>query len=188
MSQLLVAQIDGKPLTEEELLNYCELIVEAGNETTRNAISGGLLAFSEHRGEWDRLRHDPGLLPTAVEEILRWVSPIIHFTRTATEDCDLRGSTIKAGDRVALFYASANRDGGGVRRPVRLPCGPSPEPPSGLRFRPPLLHGRQPGPGRAGALFRHLLIRLDSFELAASPERLNSAVNGGIKHLRCAAS
>ena len=72
-------------MTEDELLNYCELIVEAGNETTRNAISGGLLAFSQNWSEWERLARQPDLLLSAVEEILRWVSPIIHFTRTATE-------------------------------------------------------------------------------------------------------
>ncbi len=187
VSQLLVAQIDGKPLTEEELLNYCELIVEAGNETTRNAISGGLLAFSEHRGEWDRLRHDPGLLPTAVEEILRWVSPIIHFTRTATEDCDLRGSTIKAGDRVALFYASANRDEEVFADPFVFRVDRHPNHHLAFGSGPHFCMGANLARVELEALFRHLLIRLDSFELAASPERLNSAVNGGIKHLplRC---
>ena len=93
-----------------QLLDYAELMVEAGNETTRNAISGGLLAFSEHPDQWERLKREPELLPTAVEEMLRWVSPIIHFVRTATEDCEIRGEKIAAGDKVALFYASANRD------------------------------------------------------------------------------
>ena len=85
-------------------------MVEAGNETTRNAISGGLLAFCEHRGEWEKLRGRPELLTDAVEEILRWVTPIIYFTRTATEDCEVRGTKIRAGEQLALYYASANRD------------------------------------------------------------------------------
>src|SRR5207244_1159766 len=110
VSELIRADIDGTPLTEEQLVLYCELLVEAGNETTRNAISGGLLAFSEHPDQWEKLRADPELLPDAVEEILRWVSPISHFTRTATGDCELRGATIRAGEQVALYFASANRD------------------------------------------------------------------------------
>jgi cholest-4-en-3-one 26-monooxygenase len=84
VSELIRAEIEGQPLTAEQLVSYCELLVEAGNETTRNAISGGLLAFTEHRAEWEKLRSAPEMLPDAVEEILRWVSPISHFTRTAT--------------------------------------------------------------------------------------------------------
>ena len=110
VSELIRGEIDGKPLTEEQLIFYCELLVEAGNETTRNAISGGLLAFCENRGEWEKLRGRPELLPDAVEEILRWVTPISHFTRTATEDCEVRGEKIRAGEQLALYFASANRD------------------------------------------------------------------------------
>src|SRR5204862_6571715 len=98
VSHLLSAEVDGEPLTELQLLMYCELIVEAGNETTRNAISGGLLAFSEHRAQWEKLRRHPELLPAAIEEMLRWVSPIIHFTRMATESSQVRGIEIPAGD------------------------------------------------------------------------------------------
>ena len=77
---------------------------------TRNAISGGLLAFSEFPDQWERLKADPGLLPTAVEEILRWVSPIIHFIRYTTENSEIHGVPIPAGDNVAIFFASGNRD------------------------------------------------------------------------------
>jgi len=96
ISHLLTVDIEGTPLTESQLVHYCELLVEAGNETTRNAISGGLLAFSEHPGEWEKLRADPALLPNAVEEILRWVTPIIHFTRFTSVDCEVRGVPIPA--------------------------------------------------------------------------------------------
>src|SRR5215475_3146304 len=110
VSELVRTRIDQTPLTAEQLLAYCELMVEAGNETTRNAISGGLLTFSEHRSEWEKLRASPELLRDAVEEILRWVSPISHFTRTAMEDYQMRGATIRTGEQVALFWASGNRD------------------------------------------------------------------------------
>ena len=187
VSHLIDSEIDGKPLTEEELLNYCELIVEAGNETTRNAISGGLLAFSEHRREWDRLRDQPDLLPSAVEEILRWVSPIIHFTRTATEDCDVRGVTIHAGDKVALFFASANRDEEVFTDPFRFRVDRRPNHHLAFGSGSHFCMGAHLARVELEAVFRHLLARLEWFELSAPPERLNSAVNGGIKHLplRC---
>jgi cholest-4-en-3-one 26-monooxygenase len=187
VSQLLAAEVDGHPLTDQELLNYCELIVEAGNETTRNAISGGLLAFSEHPGEWERLRAQPELLPSAVEEILRWVSPIIHFTRTATEDGAIRGVTIPAGDRVALFYASANRDEEVFTDPFEFRVDRHPNHHLAFGSGPHFCMGAHLARVELEAVFRHLLARLEWFELAAPPERLNSAVNGGIKHLpiRC---
>ncbi len=150
VSHLIGAEIDGRPLTEEQLLMYCELIVEAGNETTRNAISGGLLAFSEHRGEWEKLRDDPALMPDAVEEMLRWVSPIIHFTRMATEDAEVRGVKIAEGERVAIFFASANRDEEVFEDPFAFPRGSPPEPPPRVRHRRALLHGRAPRAPRDG--------------------------------------
>ena len=184
VSHLLTAEIDGKSLSPEILLNYAELIVEAGNETTRNAISGGLLAFSAHRDQWERLRHRPDLVPTAVEEILRWVSPIIHFTRTATEDCEIRGEKIAAGDRVALFYASANRDEEVFTDPFSFQVDRTPNRHlafgSGAHF----CMGAHLARVELEALFRHLLDRLEEFEVRAPPERLSSAVNGGIKHLQ----
>src|SRR5579862_1765329 len=104
-SELLRGTVDGAPLSDEQLLSYCELFVEAGNETTRNAISGGLLAFCERPAAWEKLRADPELLPDAVEEILRWVSPISHFTRVANQDCEIRGIPVAAGDQLALYFA-----------------------------------------------------------------------------------
>ncbi len=187
VSQLIIAEIDGLPLTPVQLLNYCELMVEAGNETTRNAISGGLLAFSEHPDEWERLKREPELLPTAVEEILRWVSPIIHFVRTATEDCEIRGEKIATGDKVALFYASANRDEDMFDDPFEFRIDRQPNRHlafgSGAHF----CMGANLARVELEMLFRHLLTRLEWFELTAPVERLNSAVNGGIKHLsmRC---
>jgi cholest-4-en-3-one 26-monooxygenase len=103
-------QVDGQPLNPVELLSYYLLLVVAGNETTRNAMTGGLLAFLEYPGEWQRLQRDPGLLDPAVEEVVRWITPVIQFCRTTTRDTQLRGKTIRAGESACLFYASANRD------------------------------------------------------------------------------
>jgi cholest-4-en-3-one 26-monooxygenase len=187
VSQLIAAEIDGRPLTPVQLLNYAELMVEAGNETTRNAISGGLLAFSEHPDQWERLKREPELLPTAVEEILRWVSPIIHFVRTATEECEIRGETIAAGDKVALFYASANRDEDVFDDPFAFRIDRQPNHHLAFGSGPHFCMGANLARVELETLFRHLLTRLEWFEVTDPPERLNSAVNGGIKHLnlRC---
>jgi cholest-4-en-3-one 26-monooxygenase len=102
--------VDGKPLGPVELLSYYLLLVVAGNETTRNAMTGGMLAFLEHPGEWEKLRRQPGLLDLAIEEVVRWTSPVIQFCRTPNRDYVLRGRTIRAGQNTCLFYPSANRD------------------------------------------------------------------------------
>ena len=109
-SVLATAEVMGAPIAEWELLSYFVLLMVAGNETTRNATSGGLMALVEHPAELEKLRRDPSLIPTAVEEIVRWVSPVIQFCRTADEDVEVGGTTIPAGEAVCLFYPSANRD------------------------------------------------------------------------------
>jgi len=183
VSELIRGEIDGSPLTEEQLVAYCELLVEAGNETTRNAISGGLLAFSENREEWDRLRGDLGLLPDAVEEILRWASPISHFTRTATEDYELRGKTIRAGEQVALYYASANRDEEVFEDPFAFRIDRRPNPHLAFGFGEHFCMGAHTARVELETIFRHLLGRLESFDVAGTVERLTSIINGSIKHL-----
>jgi cholest-4-en-3-one 26-monooxygenase len=183
VSELLRAEIDGTALTTIELLSYCELMVEAGNETTRNAISGGLLAFSEHPDEWEKLRSHPELLPTAVEEMLRWVSPITHFTRTATEDCEVRGQKISAGEQVAMFFASANRDEDVFDDPFAFRVDRHPNPHLALGFGEHFCMGSHVARIELETIYRHLLERLEWFEVAGPVERLKSAVNGSIKHL-----
>jgi cytochrome P450 len=183
VSELIRGEIDGAPLTEEQLVSYCELLVEAGNETTRNAISGGLLAFSEHRGEWEKLQDDPELLSDAVEEILRWVSPISHFTRTATEDGEVRGVKISAGQQVALYYASANRDEEVFEDPFTFRVDRRPNPHLAFGFSEHFCMGAHVARVELETIFRHLLGRLEEFEVSGTVERLSSIVNGSIKHL-----
>jgi cholest-4-en-3-one 26-monooxygenase len=183
VSELLRGEIDGAPLTEEQLVSYCELLVEAGNETTRNAISGGLLAFAEHRSEWEKLREHPELLPDAVEEILRWVSPISHFTRTATEDCEVRGVKIRAGEQVALYFGSANRDEDVFDDPFAFRVDRTPNPHLAFGFGEHFCMGAHVARVELETIFRHLLARLDAFEVSGTVERLSSIVNGSIKHL-----
>jgi cytochrome P450 len=183
VSELLRATIDGAPLTEIQLLSYCELMVEAGNETTRNAISGGLLAFSQHRGEWEKLRAHPELLPDAVEEVLRWVSPITHFIRTAMEDYELRGTRIRSGEQVALFWASGNRDEEVFTEPFTFRVDRRPNPHLSFGVGEHFCMGAHVARVELEAIFRHLLARLESFEVSGPVARLSSAVNGAIKHL-----
>jgi len=170
VSHLIGAEIDGEPLTEEQLLMYCELIVEAGNETTRNAISGGLLAFAEHRAEWEKLREHPELMPDAVEEILRHVSPIIHFTRMAMEEGEIHGVTIAEGERVALFFASANRDEEVFEDPFAFRVDRRPNPHLSFGIGAHFCMGAHLARLEMETVFRHLLTRLDDFEVAGPVE------------------
>ncbi|WP_188189683.1 cytochrome P450 [Nonomuraea sp. SYSU D8015] len=101
---------DGVPLSGQDFDNYFLLLVVAGNETTRHAISHAMLALIQHPDQLDLLRRDPSLIPGAVEEFLRWASPVYHFRRTATRDVELGGKRIKEGDKVVMWYASGNRD------------------------------------------------------------------------------
>jgi cytochrome P450 len=183
VSELIRGQIDGSPLTAAQLVSYCELLVEAGNETTRNAISGGLLALSEHRAEWEKLRGQPELLSEAVEEILRWVTPISHFTRIATEDCVVRGVGIGAGDQLALYYASANRDEEVFEDPFDFRVDRHPNPHIAFGFGEHFCMGAHVARVELETIFRQLLARLERYEVVGPVERLRSAVNGSIKRL-----
>ena len=183
VTELAQSDIDGTPLTEEELVSYCELLVEAGNETTRNAISGGLLALTEHPDEWAKLRADPELVPDAAEEILRWVSPISHFSRTATEDTEVHGVTIRAGEQVAIFFASANRDEEVFDDPFAFRVDRRPNPHLAFGFGEHFCMGAHLARVEIDVIFRLLVDRFEGFEVAGPVVRLESIVNGSLKHL-----
>ena len=183
VSLLLVADLEGKPLTDSQLLAYAELLVEAGNETTRNAISGGLLALAERPGEWEKLRANRDLLPEAVDEILRWVSPISHFTRVATSDVEVHGVTIPAGEQVALYFASANRDEDVFEDPFEFRVDRKPNPHLAFGFGEHFCMGAHLARVEIEVVYEHLLDRLASFEVSGSVERLSSITNGSIKRL-----
>jgi cytochrome P450 len=110
LSVLTTAEVDGATLTDEDLLNFAFLLLVAGNETTRNLIALGTLALIDHPDECSKLVKDPTLIPTAVEEMLRWTSPVTHMARAATVDVEIRGQLIREGDMVVMLYGSANRD------------------------------------------------------------------------------
>ena len=174
--------VDGATLGPVELLSYYLLLVVAGNETTRNAMTGGMLAFLDNPGEWRKLQSNPGLLDLAVEEIVRWTTPVIQFCRTATRDYALRGKIIREGrDRLPVLPVGESRRGG-VRGRRRLPHRPRPEPAHRLRHRRARLPRRAPRPPRAALRASpRCASALRSAELAGPIERVRSSFVGGIK-------
>jgi cytochrome P450 len=112
VSSLAQACVQGRKLSDDEVILNCDGLVNGGLETTPHAISGAILAFAQHPGEWRRLKQDPGLIDTAVEEILRWTSPAMHAVRTATTDTEVGAARIREGDQVAVWFPSCNRDEG----------------------------------------------------------------------------
>ncbi len=183
-STLANGTINGDPLPQFELLSYFALLIIAGNETTRNAISGGLYALIEHQDQFALLKANPQLMvKSAVEEILRWTSPVVQFTRIATADTELRGQTIREGDVVAMFYPSANRDEEVFDDPDRFDIRRDPNPHLAFGMGEHYCLGANLARLELQAMFRLLAERLDSVELAAPIQRMRSNFVGGIKHM-----
>ena len=183
VSLLTHAEIDGQPLPALELLSYFYLLVVAGNETTRNATSGGLLALIEHPDQMERLRNEPHLLPAGIEEILRWVTPVIQFARTASEDTEVRDQKIRAGESVALFFPSANRDEEIFEDPFTFRVDRKPNPHLAFGMGEHVCLGAHLARLELKVIFRELLRRLEHVELAGPVNRLRSSFVGGIKHM-----
>ena len=154
ISVLIDAEVEGEKLDQLELDLFFMLLIVAGNETTRNLMSGAMTAFFDHPEQWEKLRQDRSLLPNAVEEMLRYVTPVMHFRRTATTDLEMRGQQIREGDKVVFWHTSANRDELVFDEPEHVRRHPVAEPPHRVRRRrPPLLPGSEPGPdGDHGAV------------------------------------
>jgi cytochrome P450 len=176
-------EVDGKPLPPMDVLAWCLIIVVAGNETTRNGTSGGMLAFVEHQDELRRLQADPSLLPMAIEEVVRWCTPIIHFGRTASEDVSIRGKRIRKGDALALFYPSANRDEDVFDSPFEFRIDRQPNRHLGFGVGEHFCLGAHLARMEMEVAYRHLLPRIEEIELAGPVERLRSSLVGGVKRL-----
>jgi cytochrome P450 len=183
ITALTFAQREGV-LTEREFDNYFGLLMIAGNETTRHTISHGMQALIEHPDQMQRLRDDPSLIPTAVEEILRWATPVMHFRRTAAHDTELRGQKIREGEKVVTWYISANRDDNQFPDPYRFDVTRRPN--EHVTFGPGGPHfclGAHLAKLETRILFEELLPRLKSIELAGPVERMRSNFVNGIKHM-----
>jgi len=183
ISVLAHATVDGAPLRTVDLLIYYNLIVIAGNETTRNATSGGLLAFIENPQQLEQLRRNPALLNRAVEEVVRWTSPVIQFCRTTTEDVERKGQRIPKGESFCLFYPSANRDESVFADPWSFRIDRDPNPHLAFGIGEHFCLGANLARLELRAIFRQLAERLDSVELAGPVQRLRSSFIGGIKHM-----
>ncbi len=177
------AKINGAPLPTLELLSYLLVLVVAGNETTRNATTGGLLAMIEHPDQFKRLKSNPGIVKSAVEEIVRWTSPVIQFARTASEDTEVRGQRIRAGESVCLFYPSANRDEDVFDEPFKFDIGRNPNPHLAFGIGEHFCLGSNLARLELEVIFRELAKRLEYAELAGPVARLRSSFVGGIKHM-----
>lgn len=182
-SRIVNAEVDGERLTPGELDRFFQLLVVAGNETTRNHLTGGLYALSLHPDQWARLRRDPDLLPRALDEVLRWWPPVIQFRRTATKDTTLAGQPIAEGDKVVIFYASANRDETVFDDPDRFDIDRDPNPHLSFGIGPHFCLGATLAKLEARVMLTELFRRLPDLEVAGSPERLRSNFINGIRHL-----
>jgi cytochrome P450 len=183
VSILLESEIDGEKLSEGDILAFCFLLVVAGNETTRNAISGGLIALLEHPEELARLKADMSLMDSAVEEIVRWTSPLHHMTREATEDVEIRGQTIKAGDKVIMWYPSANRDEEIFEDPYRFDITRTPNEHIAFGIGEHFCLGAGFARKEIKVMFEELLTRFPDIRITGKPDRLRSNFINGVKHL-----
>jgi cholest-4-en-3-one 26-monooxygenase len=184
VTRLLGTDGQGESLTTDEFDMFMLMLAVAGTETTRNAAAGGMLAFFEHPGQWRRLRDDPGLGKTAAEEVVRWVSPVNLFRRTATRDTELGGQPIAEGDKVVVFYSSANRDEDVFADPATFDIGRDPNPHLGFGGGGPhFCLGRHLAVLQLRVLFTTLAERMPDIALAGQPVRHRSNFTNGINQL-----
>jgi cytochrome P450 len=177
------AEIDGEPIGMMEAVGYYVLIATAGHDTTSSAIAGGLLALIEHPDQLQRLLDDPDAIPTAVEEMFRWVSPVKQFMRTATEDSVVHDVAIPAGDAVLLSYPSANRDEDVFDQPQVFDVARDPNRHVGFGFGAHYCLGTHLARMEARALYHEVIARLRSIALTDTPAFMETLFVGGPKHL-----
>jgi cytochrome P450 family 142 subfamily A polypeptide 1 len=166
ISKLCQAELDGVGLDDESIVNEALLILIGGDETTRHVISGGMLALLERPDALAELAADPQLLPAAMEELLRWVSPVKNMARTATRDVEVRGQNLRQGDQLMLFYPSANRDDEIFARPDELDIRREPNPHLALGFGTHFCLGAALARLELRVMFREILTRLPDLALA----------------------
>jgi len=188
VSTLVNSEEDGDALTHQELASFFVLLVTAGNETTRTAITHGLWALTEHPDQRALWQADlEGRSATAVDEIVRWASPVIWMRRTVAEETELSGEQLKPGEKVLLFYNSANRDEEVFEDPTRFDILRDPNPHLGFGAAGPhFCLGAHLARREIKVMFRELLRRLPDIVATSEPDRLRSSFVNGIKHLPCA--
>ena len=181
-ARVATGEVEGQPLTAQQLHGYLVLLIGAGNETTRNAIAGGVVALLRHPDQLSLLCQHPELIDTATEEILRWVSPVIQFARTATDDVVLGGKRIRSGDTVGIFYPSANRDEGAFDDPYRFDITRSPNYHQAFGHGAHFCLGANLARWELRATLRALLPVLPRLQLVGVPQRVGHLHLGIVKH------
>jgi cytochrome P450 len=182
-SAIANARVDGEYLSDFDTASYYVIIATAGHDTTSSTIAGGLHALIEHPAELARLRDNPVLLPTAADEMIRWVTPVKEFMRTAAADTEVGGVPVRQGQALLLSYPSANRDEEVFADPFRFDVGRDPNRHLAFGFGVHFCLGAALARMETRAFFAELLPRLESIELAGQPEWIATTFVGGLKHL-----
>jgi cytochrome P450 len=183
VTTLVQAEIEGGRLTDEEVILYCDNLLVGGTENTRIAAAGGMLAFLHHPAEWHALAEEPALLPSAIDEVLRWTSTATHIMRTATRPVVIRGRSIEAGDRVTLWIPSANRDEGMFADPDHFNVRRQPNRHLALGGGEHFCLGVALARAELGLLYEELLQHTRNIELDGTPVLLSSIVVNGPERL-----
>jgi cytochrome P450 len=184
LTVLVHTEMDGQKLNNGEIFLMFLLLILAGNETTRNASSGGMLALMENPDQRQKLIDNPDIMPAAIEEIVRWTSPVMHFERTVTKDTEIRGQKIREGDEVTLWYPSANRDEdifGTTADDFIVDRKPNEHIAFGKGEH--FCLGANLARFELRVLFEELMRRVPVVELAKEPERLRSNFLAGVKRM-----
>ncbi|KUI22067.1 cytochrome [Mycobacterium sp. IS-1496] len=182
-SAIANARLGGEPLSDIDTVSYYAIVAAAGHDTTSATISGGMLALIEHPDQLHRLQADPGLMGLAAEEMIRWVTPVKAFMRTAAEDTDVRGVPIRAGESLLLSYVSGNRDEDVFDAPFTFDVGRDPNRHIAFGYGVHFCLGAALARMEVSSFFSELLPRLRSVELAGRPEHVATTFVGGLKHL-----
>ena len=182
-SAIANGRLDGEPLSDVDTASYYVIVASAGHDTTKDAISGGMRALIDNPGELDRLRNDPSLMGTAVEEMIRWSTPVKEFVRTATAGTTVRGVDIAKGESVYLAYVSGNRDEEVFTDPFRFDVSRDPNKHVSFGYGVHFCLGAALARMEMSSLFAELLPRLESIEFAGEPELSATTFVGGLKHL-----
>jgi len=182
-SAIANAKIDGEPLSDIDTVSYYLIIATAGHDTTSATIAGGLHALIENPNQRERLRANMDLMPLATEEMIRWVTPVKEFMRTAREDTEVRGVPIVAGESVLLSYVSSNRDEEVFDDPFRFDVGREPNKHNAFGYGVHFCLGAALARMEVNSFFSELIPRLESIELTGDPEYTATIFVGGPKHL-----
>lgn len=183
MSVVANATLHGKPLSDTDTLSYGMLLAAAGHDTTSSSVSVGMMQLARHPDEFAKLKANPGLIPSAAQEMFRWATPVRHFLRTATTDTELAGQVIKAGESVCLMYLSGNRDELAFDEPDVFRVDRSPNRHVAFGYGAHHCLGRILAEMEVEALFREIVARVDRVALSGPPEWVKTNHTGGLRHL-----